>query len=34
MDDLGKKLGGWYDLIRQVDQIDGRWVRCRLHLHS
>ncbi len=26
MDDLGKKLGGWYDLIREVDQVDGRWV--------
>src|SRR5262245_17630241 len=26
MDDLGKKLGGWYDLIRDVDQVDGRWV--------
>src|SRR5438067_3819099 len=26
MDDLGKKLGGWYDLIREVDQDDGRWV--------
>src|ERR671931_1492965 len=26
MEDLGKKLGGWYDLIREVDQVDGRWV--------
>jgi multiple sugar transport system substrate-binding protein len=26
MDDLGKKLGGWYDLVQQVDQVDGRWV--------
>lgn len=26
MDDLDKKLGGWYDLIREVDQVDGRWV--------
>ena len=26
MDDLGNKLGGWYDLIREVDQVDGRWV--------
>src|SRR3989442_15731403 len=26
MDDRGKKLGGWYDLIREVDQVDSRWV--------
>lgn len=26
MDALGTKLGGWYDLIRDVDQVDGRWV--------
>jgi multiple sugar transport system substrate-binding protein len=26
MDDLGKKLGGWYDMIPEVDQVDGRWV--------
>jgi multiple sugar transport system substrate-binding protein len=26
MDELGQKLGGWYDLVREVDQVDGRWV--------
>jgi multiple sugar transport system substrate-binding protein len=26
MDDLGKKLGGWYNMIPEVDQVDGRWV--------
>jgi multiple sugar transport system substrate-binding protein len=26
MDALGTKLGGWYDLVREVDQVDGRWV--------
>jgi multiple sugar transport system substrate-binding protein len=26
MDELGQKLGGWYDLVREVDQVNGRWV--------
>src|ERR671931_1149382 len=26
MDDLGKKLGGWYALARDAGQVDGRWV--------
>src|SRR5215510_16430492 len=26
MEDLGKKLGGWYDLARDAGQVDGRWV--------
>ena len=26
MDELGKKLGGWYDMVPEVDQVDGRWV--------
>lgn len=26
MEDLGKKLGGWYDLARQAGQVEGRWV--------
>jgi multiple sugar transport system substrate-binding protein len=26
MEDLGKKLGGWYDLAREAGQVDGRWV--------
>src|SRR5439155_25349410 len=26
MEDLGKKLGGWYDLAREAAQVEGRWV--------
>ena len=26
MDDLGKKLGGWYDLAYEAGQVEGRWV--------
>src|SRR5713226_8228014 len=26
MEDLGKKLGGWYDLARDAAQVEGRWV--------
>jgi multiple sugar transport system substrate-binding protein len=26
MDELGQKLGGWYDLAREAGQVDGRWV--------
>lgn len=26
MDDLGNKLGGWYDLAREAGQVEGRWV--------
>src|SRR5215475_13822337 len=26
MEDLGKKLGGWYDLAREAGQVEGRWV--------
>src|SRR5215831_13547497 len=26
MEDLGKKLGGWYDLARDAGQVEGRWV--------
>jgi multiple sugar transport system substrate-binding protein len=26
MDTLGHKLGGWYDLTRDVGQVQGRWV--------
>ena len=26
MDDLGKKLGGWYDLAYEAGQVQGRWV--------
>jgi len=26
MDDLGKQLGGWYDLAYEAGQVQGRWV--------
>ncbi len=26
MDDLGRRLGGWYDMVYEVGQIHGRWV--------
>jgi len=26
MEELGKKLGGWYDLARDAGQVNGRWV--------
>ena len=26
MDELGQKLGGWYDLAREAGQVQGRWV--------
>src|SRR5438105_10851068 len=26
MEDLGKKLGGWYDLARDAGEVEGRWV--------
>jgi multiple sugar transport system substrate-binding protein len=26
MEDLGKRLGGWYDIAREVGQAQGRWV--------
>jgi multiple sugar transport system substrate-binding protein len=26
MDDLGQKLGGWYDLAYEAGQVQGRWV--------
>jgi multiple sugar transport system substrate-binding protein len=26
MEDLGTKLGGWYDLARAAGQVEGRWV--------
>ena len=26
MEDLGKKLGGWYDLAREAGHVEGRWV--------
>lgn len=26
MEDLGNKLGGWYNLARKAGQIEGRWV--------
>src|SRR2546426_10233139 len=26
MEELGKKLGGWYDLARDAAQVEGRWV--------
>ena len=26
LEDVGKKLGGWYDLARDAGQVNGRWV--------
>jgi multiple sugar transport system substrate-binding protein len=26
MDELGQKLGGWYELARDAGQVEGRWV--------